>query len=189
MYSMDEFGALKGVKTMVNDDLTRKRDTLKGRKTKNEHKTLVEIIKQRKKEADENSINSYKKRSWYKDLPIRERRQYNKTMKKFRYANPGYDYLKPEKDKFSQREKDIFSENAFLRYRRNIPMGTSLNAMPNLNLNNSPLYVPQVTEEEDKAQREGLKAWKKLRAEWSKSDTKKSRKKPKPKSSLRKNRK
>jgi hypothetical protein len=180
IYSIQDDGSLKGVKTMVNEDeMRQKRATLKTRKT------LTNLIKQRKMESE--SDNSYKKKDWYKAMPIRDRRQYNKTIHRFRRANPGYDYLKPEKGRFSQREKDIFSENAFLRYRRNIPMGTSLNSVPNLNLNNSPLYIPQVTEEEDKAHREGLIAWKKLKEQWSKSDTKKkSRKRPKPKSSNRK---
>ena len=167
---MMENGILKGIKTLDEPSRAEKKATLRTRKLKNsERKTLMELIKERKKESEAAPINYYKKQDWYKNKPLKERRQYNKT---FRGV-------------FQQFEKHDPEHNRFIKFRESLPLGTSLNVVPNVNLN-SPLYEPDVSVEEDRKRREGLKAWTKLREQWAKSDTKRKNRRRKPQKSNRK---
>ena len=171
-YTMEN-GILRGVKSVHEPSRHEKKETLRTRKIKNaERKTLMELIKERKKESEAAPINYYKKQSHYKDKNLRDRRKYNQI---FRAVYKQHEDANPE-------------EKRFLMYRESLPKGTSMNFIPNVNLNSpiSPLYTPDVTKEEDAKRREGLKAWTKLREEWAKSDTKRKTRRRKPQKSNRK---
>ena len=162
---MMENGILKGVKGVDEPSREEKKATLRTRKLKNaERKTLMELIKERKKESEAAPVNFYKKQQHYKDKNIRNRRIYNQI---FRAVYKQHEHANPE-------------EQRFLLYRESLPKGTSMNFIPNVNLNSpiSPLYMPDVSKEEDMKRREGLIAWTKLKKEWSKSDTKRKTRKP-----------
>jgi len=144
--------------------------TLMSRKLKNEErKTLMELIKERKKESQAAPINYYKKQGFYKSKNLKDRRKYNQT---FRAVEKQHEMVDPEKVRF-------------LMYRESLPKGTSLNGIPHVNLDYSPLYYPDSTKEDEKKRQEGIEAWTKLRAEWAKSDTKR-RMRRKPRRSNRK---
>lgn len=149
-------GKLVGVKT----------NTLRSRKMKNtQRKTVMEMIKKRKNES--HVPLNYKKYEWYKKKSLKGRRQYNKTIKKIMRENPDYRYRNPEIGR-------VF------RYDENKPIGTTLNVMPYVSLN-SPLYVPNVSNEEDKILRENLKSWQRLKSEWKKTEKKRPSRKKKTK--------
>jgi hypothetical protein len=139
--------------------------TLLSRKLKNEErKTLMELIKKRKKQSEAAPINYYKKQSFYKSKNLKDRRKYNQT---FRAVEKQHENLDPEKRRF-------------LMYRESLPKGTSLNGLPNVNLDNvSPLYYPDSTKEDEKKRQEGIEAWKNLKKQWAKTDSKRrTRRKP-----------
>ena len=69
-----ENGILRGVKSVHEPSRHEKKETLRTRKIKNaERKTLMELIKERKKESEAAPINYYKKQSHYKDKNLRDR--------------------------------------------------------------------------------------------------------------------
>ena len=137
---------------------SKKISNLKTRKLKNaQHKELVNIIKERKKESEAAPINYYKKQGFYKSKNLKDRRKYNQT---FRTVYKQSGDVDPEKHRF-------------LIYRESLPKGTSLNGIKDVNLNYSPLYYPDSTKEDESKRKEGIEAWTKLKKEWGKSDSKK----------------
>ena len=162
-------GTLKKVRSTIKPT-----HTLLSRKLKNEErKTLMELIKERKKESQAAPINFYKKQYFYKDKNLKDRRKYNQT---FRAVYKQHEMVDPEKKRF-------------LLYRESLPKGTSLNWIPNVNLDSpiSPLYYPDSTKEEEKKRFEGLEAWKNLKKQWSKTDSKRRTRRKPQKSNRKKN--
>jgi hypothetical protein len=132
----------------------------------------MELIKERKKESEAAPINYYKKQGFYKSKNLKDRRKYNQT---FRAVEKQHEIVDPEKHRF-------------LMYRENLPKGTSLNGLPDVNLNNySPLYYPDSTKEEEKKRQEGIEAWKNLKRQWAKTDSKRRHRRRPHKSNRKKN--
>ena len=161
-------GSLKKVRTTIKPA-----HTLLSRKLKNEErKTLMELIKERKKESQAAPINYYKKQHFYKSKNLKDRRKYNQTFSAV----------------YKQHEIDDPEKKRFLLYRESLPKGTSLNGLPDVNLDSySPLYYPDSTKEEEKKIFEGLEAWKNLKKQWAKTDSKRRMRRKPHKSNRKKN--
>ena len=112
--------------------------TLLSRKVKNQQlKTLLARVKEIKRESLAAPINFYKKQQFYKEESLKDRRKYNATS---RYVEKhfGNRHKTPEQSSYSRFFGVDPEKVRFLMHKETMPMGTSLNKVPDVSLDNYP---------------------------------------------------
>ena len=112
--------------------------TLMSRKAKNQQlKTLLARVKEIKKESLAAPINYYKKQPYYKHQSLKDRRKSNFS-RRFVEKHYGDRHKTPEQASFSRFFGVDPEQVRFLMHKETLPMGTSLNKAPDVNLDNYP---------------------------------------------------